>query len=1055
MGINLATDPLGILGNAPSDPAFEIQPGPERDPMNLLPDPDPLGIMGGPDPLELYQPSVGPVEAGIEMSQAMMWEGLDSVAEAIGVDTPTFIKQAIEENKSQASLADLDSFGDKLLFASGQIVPAAGAALLGAVAAPFLGLSSTLGVTVGGTLASMGMTLGDLQGKAKELDPEWEANIKQLGLGVGISLLDLFAISKAKNLISPVRDLVEDVTLDSLKAARGAKNIATQIGADSVKIGAAEGLQDLSTGLGANYLTGTDIDMSRVRSLANSAAEEALIGGVLGVPLSGMNLATQRVAESEAQRQAVVADQIRDENALNAEYITSEGGEGSSIYEMTDVAGEVNDKAIAFVPMPNSQRNNGLFSRVLNTLTGNVTDKVKRSHGDNPHVQLTMQQINQTPEERRAGRKGTINEVSTPEKGYWKDSVKDFLTAGKADKTAAVERRVNGEADMSNPVDKALYKALNGDDFQNFIVGKTFGKIDVTEEGSKWVDETYIPLADTMDWNKVAADSSWQISLEEDMREAGMSEDQTKAMTRLVKEELNYFSKFGRDIGLEKQNDQFQLNMQNRMTELANASDTNPAKVRRAVSAMKDAGEFSVAKNTELTLDRKLKFAPEKWLNKYKRDGIDYGVVIGEHIDRLVEHAEHINRFGQNDELFWDQTAQAIAWGIENNKPLSGKDIEAMTDALRVSKRMHLKPISNEWRERQANIKALLNTNLLGLSVLVSIPEGLSVPMQTDMKTALQGLGSTMGIGAKDLANLVNMNHSLDGGMQIMANRANQDTRTMRKWEQVFIHYMTGLPQLQAFLTSWAAKSMDLDNRRLIQKTQSAKQAEANQAVVQLAQRGINYEKAVEWMQSGFDQDNSFYTDEYLPSIVSSARDVIVDPDPVDKPAWHSYEPLQLIAQLKGFMTVFTRRVMRGQLEKMSGMSRTAQNRELAIRLAPYVAMYLVAQMGIGGLREIISSGEIDDEKSLGRRAWNAFSYLGAAAYLVDPANAMLWRSTPVASVAGPGPSILLNLTGSAVRSMEAMDPDEFIKKVVKTVVPNMAGTGAVEDLIIEAFGAN
>jgi hypothetical protein len=1000
--------------------------------------------------------NIGPVEAGMNMSQAMMWEGLDSAAQAAGLDTPQWLKEAIADNKDIAQSADIEDFGDKLLFAGGQLIPAVGGTLIGATVAPFLGMSSAFGTMIGGGLASMGMTLGDLQGKALALDPSHLADLKQIGLGILMALPDAFAISKAKHLLSPVRDLVKDSTLESLKAVRGAKNVASRVVGDSVTIGAFEGAQDFATGIGANYVTGTDIDMSRITSLANSAAEEAVIGAILGVPLSGANIATGRVAENQAIRNEQLAEELRQEQAANAQYVAEVGGEGSTIYDITDVSGEINPEAIKYVPMPMSGKNPGLFTLGANVLVGNVTDNIKARNPDNPFVQLNMQQLNLTPQERRQGRL-TVHEEATPWKGKLKlEEGAAFWAAPESERQASLDRKANDELNMENPVDKSLWDMFHGEWLQNKVIESSRGEINVLDKDSKWQDPTYVPLSDTLDYGSIAQDSSWITDLEQSMTEAGKSEGQIEKAQNIIQAKIEDYIEFGNDLSITSQRmSKREIAIKKALETSLQEGELDYKKIRGQINALRsDDSDLSVVKNTELTLDRALKDVPETWLGKHKRKGVTASQIVGEHVDRIMEHLAHIKRFGMNDELFHEMVANAIVWGNANNKPLKQKDIDQMYDALRISKRMHLKPIDQKWRERQANARAILNTNLLGLSALVSIPESLSIPLATDMATAAKGLKATL---AKDpsLTTMSNLNQSLDGAVQFVANRANQDTRTMRRWEHWFIQNLTGLPQLQYFLTNWAVKSMDLDNRRLIQKLQSVDQGESNQAYLTLSQRGIDTEKATNWMESGFDTDHDYFVEEYIPQVGAQARDVIVDPDPVDKPQWHSYEGLQLLSQLKGFMTVFTRRVMRGHMEKMAGLNTAAHNRELALRLAPYVAMYIVGQMGIGALRETVSKGEVDDEKTLLTRGWNAFGYLGGAAYFVDPVNAMLWRSDPLASVAGPGPSIALNLTGATVRSIAAMDPDEAIKRTVKTVIPNMPFMGAVEEMLIEAFGAD
>ena len=1018
-------------------------------------------IEQGIQPTEL-ELKLSPFEAGIHGTQKMIWEALESGAQAAGMEVPAFIEQAIAENQEDIEAADIQTFFDKLMFGAGQLLPVIGATTAAAVIAPLMGGTAALGTTIGGGLTSLGMTLGDLQSKAKELDPEHVADIKQLGLGGALWLPDFYGISRAKHLLSPVRDIVKDSTVDQLKSARGLKNISKRLAKDSAIIGAAEGVQDVGTSVGANVVTGTDIDMSRVEAMANSAVEEALIGGILGAPLSGLNIMTANIAENQRNLESDQAAQILADQERNRLYQEEEGGEGSSLWDIRDDAGTVNTKATgelldaetgerapAMIPMPHAGKNPGLFTRAFNVLTGNVTDPVKRRHADNPYVQLLMQQINLSPEERRAGRT-TLHEESTPWKGEVKFKIGgDFYAATKQEQYDAVQRKINGEADLSNPVDRALWEQLHGDRMHQLVTENTYGEVDVTEDSSLWQDETYFPINGTIDWKKIQNDPQWFAKLEQGMQEAGKSESQIAQMKVVVEKKLANFRKYGTDLSHSSQTPTKIESQMRSLIEQELEGETDITVVKAAINKIRNKLQ-GVSKESPLTLERALREAPQSWLDSYNRDGLDYAQVLGEHVDKNMEHLAHIKRFGMNDEIFHAKVGEAIVWGYENGKPLAPKDINDMYDALRVSKRMHLKPITQEWRDRQAMVRGLINTNLLGLSALVSIPEALSIPLATDIRTAVKAALSKAPMSDIQTVDTHILNESLNSAMQHVANRSNQDTVTMKRWEQWFIRNLTGLPQLQYFLSAWAAKAMDLHNRTLILDTMGTDTGKQNQAIVELSERGIDIEKAQAWAQAGFDMDNDYYVNEYIPNVGAKARDVIVDPDPVDKPKWHSDERLQLISQLKGFMTVFTNRVMRGHKRKIDRMTYGAGNRELALRLGPYITMYLLAQMAMQGVREVLSTGEVDDEQAMASRMWKAFGYLGASAYFVDPINAFMWRSSPIASTAGPATSMAFNLMRGGVESMVNLDPDAVVKEIVRTAIPNMPGMKAVEDVIIE-----
>ena len=267
--------------------------------------------------------------------------------------------------------------------------------------------------------------------------------------------------------------------------------------------------------------------------------------------------------------------------------------------------------------------------------------------------------------------------------------------------------------------------------------------------------------------------------------------------------------------------------------------------------------------------------------------------------------------------------------------------------------------------------------------------------------------------------------------------------------ESAFIK-LTGLPYLQHFLTVWAAKSQDTYLRRQLNQMNSGKMSGpmSNHVYRKLAEAGINVDKAKDWAAKGYPKDDKFYQREYIPKLIQLTRDTIVDPNPVDKPLWMNDERFMLLAQLKGFMTVFTNRVMQGTKDKLA-MEGPGANRELALRVAPYLTMYLLGQVAMGATREFVKAGEVDSEKDMIERMWAAFGYAGSVAYFTDAINSMRFRSDPTASAAGPAFSIGSQLVGNAVRNIEEMDAEGFVNDTIKRLFPNVP----FKDLMLEGLG--
>lgn len=984
---------------------------------------------------DIYRATQPPFMAGIDMAQAQFWKGIDTAAQVAGIDTPDFITDSIQENLKEASETNIDGLWDKVAFGAGQIVPAAGGMLAGAATAPILGAGATVGATAMGTLAAMGMTTGDVQMKAEELDPEHLPTWGQLGYSALLTAPDMFIIGKAKTIMAPMKELITDTVMK--KGAKAASGPAKAIAKGSLQTGAAEGLQDLGGGLGANYFTDTAIDASRVEALAKSAVDEAIVGTILGVPLMGANVATARVAQ--AQRE------FDDNRKLDLE----KRGDIAD-RQLRDSEGNISEEVVSLVPSEDAVNNLGLFTTAYNTLTGNITSRLKARHQGNKYVQAFGRQFNVTAKE-RAYAGNAIPEEAQAMLAKQEGAAQVFYDAPVSEQDAAWERRANDEADMSNPVDASLYQSLNEEArHQAYIASR--GQLDVSE--GKWTDKTYLPTYNMIDWGAVANDPNARNKMEEGMIEAGVEPDAIKLNLGIFDSKMSDYKKYGNSMhmGADRKSVQWQDRMK---ANLARARESGkPAVAKAIIKDMQDVYQ-SDRKRSAATLDRALKDVPQSWFQSYQRKDTSVAKALRIHQKLQAEELAHINAFGVDLEGIETLIAKAIEEGDRIGQPIEARDIEEMYNISRTSQRISLNPLTKDMRERQQKIRAAVTTMTMGLASLASIPEAMIVPMKTGIRPALKGLAATMKITDKQktIVAAEQLGMSLNTSTDHVLNRIGEEAIDATAWESAFIK-LTGLPYIQHFLSIWAAKSQDIYLRNQLDQLNSGNldAGESNLTYRKLAEAGIDVEKAKDWASKGYDiteeSGKLFFENEWVPKLVRLTRDTIVDPNPVDKPLWMNDERFMLVSQLKGFMTNFTNRVLQQTFSQVR-MEGPGANRELAMRIAPYLTMYLLGQVAMGAMREVARTGEIDDEKVMAERIWNAFGYMGSVAYFTDTINAMRYRSDPTASVAGPAFSIGNRMVGDTVRNIEEMDAAGAVNDIIKRGFPNMP----FKDLMLEGMG--
>jgi hypothetical protein len=980
---------------------------------------------------------VGKIEAGFNASQGMYWSALKSGAQAAGMDVPEYIQKNIDENMDIASSANVEDLGDQLLFAVGQLGPAVGGVAAGAVLAPVLGSTMALGATVGGVLSGMGLTAGDQQLKAEELDPDHVADYKQLAYSGALGAGDAYVLGKLRVGFAPMKDLIKATVKGNLKSSKGLA-FAGDVIKTAATTGAVEGVQDLGTGIGANVFTGQDIDESRIETLAESARDEMIIGGILGIPAGGVNAMAGRLSQAQIEFDAAAKLKLEEE--------------GQSP-KFRDKKGEINEDAISYGPAPGAVKKPHFFTMLAANLTGNAFDPVKLRNNTNKSLHALTRQFVQTPNER------VVGQPTIPEKAQmaYADGLKagaDFFNASRDEQQIAWDLKAKGELDMSNPVHAGLHKVLN-----ELIPGHALiagrGKIDLAD--GLWSDPNYLPVHELIDMKAVAEDPTAVQRAVDIMKKEGKSDGLIEKVTNIIEKMKRDFIEHGNDMhyGHDRRTSDAQSKLIAAMTDARH--EGKAAKVRGLIEKM--GKEYSAKqRQSSATLQRALADLGQEWYSPYYKKNANPSEMVKVHLKKTSEALAHIDSFGPALEKFDEGVARAIEEGDSIGRPLQSKDITQLYDGLRSSQRIHLNPISQAMRDRQQKARATVNILTLGLSALVSIPEAINIGLQTDMKSAIKSLAKTVTPVNKDKTLIAAEDIGLSlSDLHSMVARTGEDPFDIGRVEGRFFK-LTGLPRLQYFLSVWGAKSQDVYIRRQLDqlKTGTLSTAETNHFYRKLSSAGIDIGKATQWAESGYSKSDLYFRNEYAPRLYGLTRDTIVEPTGVDKPLWQNDERFLLISQLKGFMTAFTNRVMRGTMQKVAAEG-PGRNRDLALRLAPYTAMYLVGQMGVGMMRDLIKDGELQEDRTLEERVWNAFGYLGAVAYGTDAVNSIMSRSDPLASAFGPAVGITLGLVKSGVTGVAEISPDPVIEEIIRRGIPNAPAAGGIREhlneMYQEAFG--
>jgi hypothetical protein len=972
------------------------------------------------------------LESGFSMGKGQFWKGVGSALEVGGMDEwSDEVMGWSQENINDASSAQIDGFGDKLVFATGQLGLPAAAMAGAALAAPFVGLSSAFGATAAGLMASWGMTTGDFISKEEQEDPNHQTDGMDLLISSALTLPDMIPVVRGSRLLSPLGKSVAKVATDTAQKAGG--NFVTEVGKAGLQTGAAEGIQDFAGSMAAAVKTESGLDANKIESYARAAMEEAAIGGILG---GGLGLATQTFANAAGQ-----VDFDKDYEAQHPVILQDEEGNLSSEFSRLEM-------------VEGAPKQPGFASLAFNTLLGNSTDKVKAQFSNMPKVQALMQQFNLRAKERGPG-KFTRNDRARAFEGQLQTAAKAFNKMSKADKKAAWDAKAVGGLDLTIEGHRALHDVLN---VQTIDLYNTTSKGKAKTERGLFSDETYLPTFKAQDWNKMSKDTKIVERARQDLESnLELTPEQRDSAMKSLEEQIKSFNQSGDHLSLsrDRKTSKYQNALAAQLEEASKTDSKISKKGKKAIKYKLQSERKSDLKDSPLTLERSLRHFSQDFLNSYRRTDVDESALLDQHIRMVSEHASMIEAFGVDGQIFDDAIFEIAIDAHNAGQAFDAADITRMYDIYRTQQRIHLSPLkSNRVRNIQNGVRSALTMQLLGLSVLVSIPEALTIFMNTGGKAGLQGLVQTImkGINPK-AAGLASeqLGFTLRTAVGHAINRTGEEAFEVGKWENAFIK-LTGLPYLQHFLTVWSARANDVYVKDMLSKMNKGKltENEISFNVRKLNEAGIDHEQALAWAGRGFKEDDLYFEDQYIPAIIGITQDTIVDPSPIDKPLWMNDERFLLLSQLKGFMTVFTNRVMRGWKDRVQMMGPEG-NRVLATKLAPYVAMYIAGQIGMQAVREVIKSGDLDewDEKSMEDRIMAAFGYLGGVGFGVDLVNSFRYRRDPLVSALGPAPSKLADMGRITVTNLEAMDGEGFVDDFLKTMFPNVP----FKSLMLDAMG--
>ena len=1028
------------------------------------------------------------VGAGVDLGQALLYRGGQSLAEAFGFADSAF-GQAMVDAKNE-NLREVNMVKAHPLYEDGefsfrglldQVARGAGTigvalpALAAAPAATLVGASGTTGALVAGGLTSGLMNIGDIGLKAEDMDEAYNASMADLGTGLGLGLLEPLAAAKFVKALGPAFKQIAPEVQDAINSGNAAAfsgairsqvaqapSVGRAMGISALTSGATEGVQDISTTLAAANATSYWDELDIEEAMKESAVE-ALVGGVLGLPF-GVGSSVMNKAQNNADLS--FAKQV-DEGIIEFDSKTGGWVKNQEKVPVTETKlGHLYSKYLApFMGEAGSK-----------TLSQINTDKAKKLIGEFNQQQGSFA--------RRLGIK-PVHAESMAFKSTYSKGMGTFLTLDAVEAQAVHDQRVmpEGEAKQEaySKLSKQGKKASNElSTFLDLTIKNDLKKLGV--DTTLFEGGTYFPLHGRLDYKKIKQDKEQFINDAMAIaQERGVELTREKVEKYVARIESQGYEHFGIDTDtkiLKKYSEEVDSFIEEGMTK-EEAQKKAAKKMNNRVGKRKTQG-IKVNTQNAVETHRMLAELPQDFWNSWTDPKAKVQESIYSYYEMMAERLAHIKKFGANNEVFYERVADVLndakAQGINFNVETVTNDL---ANLMNLSQRIPTRNLDvtqgDGLRTAQNAVRAGLSVTLLPLSLLPSLAEVFVVASRTGQTgktvTAAGKLTARIireqfkhgrGLTFNDAAKLVDSTDIIaDLGITAyeLKNTAaarigdNEIGGRITNFEN-FFYNMTLTPQWTEALRMTAAIQGEQAFRAdLVAYEKAIKSGDAKEQVRigdKFAEAGLNISEAYNWHLRGGKKDK-FYEEQFKMGVLNVVEDTVMRPRMVQKPAWMSDERFKLLAQLKSFSIVFNNVVMKGWYNQLIANGTPPEKMRQAAVIAPYIGMMIATQIMASALREYAKTGDIEkwEDKDAIAHLLSSVTYIGGLSFAVDPLRASNWGVDPTSILLGPAASKANDLlSGVGAILSGSLSPDDVIGAVLTDVTQGFPASGIIKDLV-------
>lgn len=1038
--------------------------------------------------------------AAVDNAQANFFKTLEIFGRQFDMQSlEDFGREGWERELSQAvrlgqpevsSIDDIEDIGDVGLFlqyALAQSIPSLVSSLssgmAGAVAGAGVGgpLGAGIGGVLGAFLGSAALNIGDVgsemeeQLKARGMAGDMNDGLI-LGIGAAVSSLDAIGVAAlTKPVMRPfIKEFGVEAAIDGLVklgVLEGtAKAAVASIASEGLTEAAQEGLQMYSVAAA----TGTEIDPDEAANRIKTAAAIGAIGGGAIGSLSGSFgtvLQNEEIAQQQKNLEALEGVYrkliVNGDLANNVSLQDWLGSQDPSelAYHLLDP----NLHSFASVQNVNTMRGRapGFGKILMEALGGQAITLLDRGAAISPAMDRIRNSIS-----RRLGPN------TMPGSDMMEETI---LTVGKwnTQYTAAMET-------LSEEEIARLPAVLRGDDRaeEGSTLDASVKKIQslLTEIRDRAIAaginvgfiQNYFPRF----WNVRALqkDTELQSKLSEVFQQYGISpESASRVVAKVIKGQGVLTSLDFMDLERYETMDKFKAAMAEGKISRGLRLGTRPEGRVKAPS---------------LEHTRVFPFIPDEVLAPFLVSNPT--TVLSEYVRQASKRIIYAETFGPNEEILKAEVAEAINEMDLAGRPMTETELKRIYDLADAYLNLY-KPITHPTTRRVNDVLTSYNyITLLPLAAMSMMQEPV-IALQTGGKAFTKAVGQTVNAAFLQPMRRV-FRWGKNGNAWTTAEEFREDMKShAQAWdsataarlaatyggqpdvEPAFDTFEERLQKLTNFtfkanllspLTKWfrglsfasGLNMLQIRAKRLAEQQAPVGSPRFRQWREEVVQLGLDPRELVDWHNRGAKKDDPYYQQKIKMGALRWVNQVVMHPTPVNRPMWMNNPHFRLLAQLKGFQTVFGNTVMKRWYQQIfrRGTARGVAN---AAAIAGMATMMTTLAVGMNELREMLTywdedgnpRNKNDDFLDHVLYGFERTGFLGAIQFGVDAANAHTFGASPVGAILGPSVGKADALISSLSAAVQGGSPEKLRSEMIKAI-PGLSVSPKLREMIKDAF---